>query len=101
MRIVADGFGGIGEIRANGQRGQDGHWVGNASPGGGGGGAGGTVWLIGPASVAVSAVGAVGGEGSEAGGTLSAGGTGGDGRVRIDGAFTGVSTPDPYATCGE
>ncbi len=99
VRIIAEGFDGSGVIEADGGRGEDGYWIGGASPGGGGGGAGGSLWLTGPVGTALSAMGAAGGIGSEAGNAQSYGGTGGDGRIRVDGALTGSATPSPYLGC--
>jgi hypothetical protein len=99
VRIVATGFDGTGVIAADGGAGEDGFWIGGASPGGGGGGAGGTVWLTGPTAVTLSAVGGLGGIGSEAGSGPTNGGTGGDGRIRVDGALTATATPSAYAGC--
>lgn len=99
VRIVAEGFVGEGVIEADGGAGQDGYWIGGASPGGGGGGAGGSVWLTGPVDTALSAVGGQGGEGSEAGSGITRGGAGGEGRIRVDGALRGAATPAAYLGC--
>jgi len=101
VRIVAlDGFAGAGSITARGADGEDGYWPDRyTSPGGGGGGAGGTILLVGDGSVSLDASGGVGGEGSEAGQHLTAGGTGGDGRIRVDGAWSGTSSPEAVSGC--
>lgn len=99
VRIVAEGFVGGGVIEADGGAGEDGHWIGGASPGGGGGGAGGSLWLVGPVDVALSAVGGAGGVGSEAGSGPTLGGAGGEGRIRVDGDLRGAATPGAYLGC--
>jgi len=99
--IVAATTEGPGTISADGAPGDDGVWFGGASPGGGGGGAGGTVWLHGPVYLNVSALGGEGGIGSEAGRYSTLGGAGGDGRIRIDGAFSGAANPERYPACPE
>jgi hypothetical protein len=82
--VARSGFSGTGTISADGEDGEDGYWIGSASPGGGGGGAGGSVRLFGAVGVTVEATGGTGGIGSEAGGGPTYGGTGGDGRVRTE-----------------
>ena len=99
VRIVALGFDGGGFVGADGASGEDGHWIGGASPGGGGGGAGGSVWLTGPVAVRLSADGAGGGVGSEAGSGPTNGGTGGEGRIRVDGTLSATTSPEAYEAC--
>ena len=99
VRVVAQAFEGAGVIEADGAQGEDGHWIGGASPGGGGGGAGGSLWLTGDVGTTLSALGGSGGIGSEAGSGPTRGGQGGDGRVRVDGALTGASSPSAYLGC--
>jgi hypothetical protein len=99
VRIVAYAFDGSGVINADGGLGEDGYWIGGASPGGGGGGAGGSLWLTGDVGTTLSAIGAQGGIGSEAGGGPTRGGTGGDGRIRVDGTLAGTATPSAFLGC--
>lgn len=97
--VARGGLLGAGVIRADGAPGEDGNWIGAASPGGGGGGAGGSIRLIGDTAVALSALGATGGTGSEAGAGPTRGGFGGAGRIRVDGRLDGTASPAALEGC--